>query len=375
MRKLLLKLHLYVSFVAGLFIAILCVTGGIMAFETELADLLHAKRIFVTPGPRTLSLAEISAAVLNKFPDEHIGGYSVAVSPNRSYRVELRRGAVFVNPYTAEILDVQSGPDRVAEIFSAIHMFHIRLLFLDRPAWGKKIMTYSSIGMGFMALSGLYLWWPQKRARIEWRGRDKLFSRRTWWELHNTVGIFSLLFLLLLAVTGALIGFERQIVPLFYKLTASAPSAKPLPPDPHAPDAQPITPDQALAIARAALPGAAPFHINVPKPDGVYQIRARYPEDLTPAGRSQVMVDQFSGKVLFAEGSRTAPAGERLHTLNRAIHTGDVFGLLSKIAMSLASLMGLVLFVSGLAIWWKGRKTTDRDRPSAGKTCVAVSST
>ena len=66
----------------------------------------------------------------------------------------------------------------------------------------------------------------------------------------------------------------------------------------------PIAPDRALEIARAALPGAAPFEINVPEPREAYEIRARYPEDLTPGGRSSVTIDpfSFSGKALFFRG-------------------------------------------------------------------------
>ena len=66
-----------------------------------------------------------------------------------------------------------------------------------------------------------------------------------------------------------------------------------------------------------------------------------------------MVVDQYTGKVLFAEGSRTAPAGARLVIANRAIHTGDIFGIPSKIVVSLASSMMVVQFLSGLTMWWK----------------------
>jgi uncharacterized iron-regulated membrane protein len=110
-----------------------------------------------------------------------------------------------------------------------------------------------------------------------------------------------------------------------------------------------------MDIARAAIPGTFPFQINAPGPKGAYQIRSRFPEDLTPGGRSRVIVDQYTGKVLFAEGSRTAPGGARLVIANRAIHTGDIFGMPSKALMSLASLMAAVQVVSGIVMWWKRR--------------------
>ena len=117
------------------------------------------------------------------------------------------------------------------------------------------------------------------------------------------------------------------------------------------PAGAPIGPDRAVAIARATLPGAVPISVNLPPPTGVYAISARYPEDLTPGGRSRIFIDQYSGAVLLAEGSRTAPAGSRAITLNRAIHTGDVFGTPSKIVMSLGSFMVILQLITGVVMW------------------------
>jgi len=56
--------------------------------------------------------------------------------------------------------------------------------------------------------------------------------------------------------------------------------------------------------------------------------------------------------VVFAESSRTAPAGTRAVILNRAIHTGAVFGMPSRLLMSLASVLTVVMATSGLLTWW-----------------------
>lgn len=94
----------------------------------------------------------------------------------------------------------------------------------------------------------------------------------------------------------------------------------------------------------------------MPPPNRAYLVRSRYPEDLTPGGRSIIVVDPYSRKVLYAEGSRTAPAGTRLVNLNRAIHTGDIFGMPSKIVMPLASPAVTLQFISGVVMWWKRKR-------------------
>jgi uncharacterized iron-regulated membrane protein len=357
MRRLFFNLHLYAALIAGAFILVLGLTGSIMAFEQEIDHMRHWRLTYVKPQGRVLSLGDIRAAIENVFPGEPIAAYGLSTAPDISYEVELNRGVVSIDPYTGKVLGVRQRADFVGQTLNYIHQTHLRLAIRSPADPGKKIMSWAGVVMLFLLLSGVYLWWPYQRVTIQWGG----WSTRMWLDIHNAVGIFSFVFLLVLAATGVVIGFEEQTTPLFYKLTGSQPSNEPgvqiLAPL----GAKAMTPDQALEIARAALPGAAPFAINVPKATEPYYIRLRFPEDRTPAGRSRLTVDPYSGKVLFAEGSRTAPAGRRMVNANRAIHTGDIFGIPSKTILSLASLMAVAQLVSGLAMWWKRR--TPRKRP------------
>jgi len=345
-RKLLFNVHLYVALVSGIFVLILGLTGAIIAFEPEIDHVLHWKLSYVTPQGIPKPLTELGEAVGKAFPGEQPGGYLVPGAPNLSYGVATKRGLVAVNPYTAEILGVREGG---RDFLSYLHQLHLRLLIGNRADTGKTIVSWAGVAMLLVLISGLSLWWPAKRIRIQ----TKATGRRFWFDIHNASGAFSFLFLLVLTFTGLMIGFEEKTVPMFYSLTGSQPSHPPqrIPPPP--PGAKPISPDQAMGVARGALPGSQPFQINIPGPKGAYQIRSRFPEDLTPGGRSRVIVDQYSGQVLFAEGSRTAPAGARLVIANRAIHTGDIFGIPSKTAMCLACLLAVVQLASGLMMWLK----------------------
>ena len=85
---------------------------------------------------------------------------------------------------------------------------------VSRRFGGENILKWSAIAMSFSLASGLYLWWPIKRVGI----RGKWGSRRLWFELHNAIGIFSLLPLALLAATGTVLGFEDQLAPVIYRL-------------------------------------------------------------------------------------------------------------------------------------------------------------
>jgi len=340
MRSTLLTLHLVLALLAGVVIISLGVTGSIMAFEPEIDHWQHRAIMDAAASGAPHSLSDISGAVTKVFPGETIGAFTLGDAPARAVGVATRRGTVYVNPYTLHITGVRPPG---ADWLGTVHQMHLRLT----KSWGKPVVAWTGVIVVFLLLSGLYLWWPIKRGSVT-MGRSPF---RTWFDWHNAVGIFSLVFLLMLSLTGVFIGFDQTAIPLAYRVTGSAP-ARPIPSRVVAvPGAHQISPDRALEIARAALPGATPFLVPVVSATEAYSVRARFPEDLTPGGRSRIVINSYTGEVMGIENSRIAPGGRRVETMNRAIHTGDIFGLPSKIVMSLASLMAPVQLITGVMLW------------------------
>jgi uncharacterized iron-regulated membrane protein len=355
MRKFIFQVHLYIGLIAGLFLVLLGITGSIMAFEPEIDHLVHHRLSYVDPGDKTLSLAEIGRIVKTAFPADTIVGYRLETSLDLSWQVGLEDKIIFVNQYNGVILGSLVRPDHWDNLLRTVHQLHTGLAIRMAGDPGKKIVTWAVVGLLILQLTGLFLWWKQKRLRIQWRKP----SRRIWFDIHNSVGIVAYLFLLLLTITGLVMGFERQTTPFFYQVTGSQPGKGPDLDVPLSTGAAILPADSAVAIAKRALPGALPFNIPLPGPGDMYVVSCRFPEDRTPGGRSMVFIDPYSGKVLYVESSRTAPAWRRIVNMNRAIHTGDLFGMPSKIVMSLASLALVLLFISGVTMWWK-RKLTGR---------------
>src|SRR5204862_6581739 len=97
-------------------------------------------------------------------------------------------------------------------------------------------------------------------------------------------------------------------------------------------------------------------------PNGVFRILKKYPEDRTPAGRSRVYLDQFSGKVLLVENTRTAPLGTRILNLKRSAHTGDIFGAPTQALYFIVSLGIALQAITGALIWWNAGATFVHER-------------
>lgn len=346
MRKLLLNLHLYGTLIAGIFVVILGLSGAIIAFEAQLDRLFNPSLFDIAPrATAPLPLRTLADNVERRFPGSKVDGFIVAQHADASHIAYLSGTAVFVNGYTGAILGTRRGPT----LLTRIHQLHTHLM---AGKAGEMIVAVAAIVMLLLVLSGVFLWWKYKKVSIKWNA--SLF--RVMFDVHNATGILSALFLLLLSLTGIAIAFDNPIARWTYKATGTTPIPRSRPSVARE-GAAPIGPDEALRIACAAEPGATPLSIDYPEDaKDSYNVRLRFPEDRTPGGRSWVSVDQYSGKVLVAQNSRTAPLPARAELLNRQIHTGDIFGTPSRIVMSASSLLVILQAFSGVVMWWKRRK-------------------
>jgi uncharacterized iron-regulated membrane protein len=361
MRKLLFNLHLYIALVIGLFILILSLTGAMVAFGPELDALFNPKLFHVEPRNTPPLLFHTLAGIVSRKFGEPVTTLRMPDRPDHSYSATVARGTtqVFLNGYTGEILGTRSPVTFLAKTLQ----FHKRLAPTIGKGWpktGNKIVAIACWAMLFLLLSGLYLWWPYQRFSVKWSGS----LRRVMFDLHNAIGIYAFVFLLMLTITGLAVSYDEEITEYLYKVTDTKPIARSMPSTPIA-GATPITPEEAVEIAKKELAGASPITVTVPAgPQGSYNITMHFPEDHTNRGglgRSWVSVDQYSGKVLVAQNSRTAPGPTRTRMINRAIHTGDIFGVPSRLIATLSSLLVLVQAVSGVIMWLKrekGKKTT-----------------
>jgi sulfite reductase (NADPH) flavoprotein alpha-component len=255
----------------------------------------------------------------------------------------MSRGVVSVNQYTGEILGMRT---RGQTFLGFVRSLHVRLAGGDA---GRNILRWSAAAMLFSLASGLYLWWPVKRVRI----RGPWWSRGFWFDVHNSIGIFSLLPLLILAATGTVIGFEDQVASLLDRLSGSSPihASPSLPRSEPKPGTTQITPDQAVAIACAQLSGTVPYRVQMPRYGGVYVVALIYADNRISAGSNSLSVDPWSGKIISADLATGLSARERFLARNEAIHTGEIFGMPGRVIVALAGVLLPMQALSGLLMW------------------------
>jgi uncharacterized iron-regulated membrane protein len=353
-RKLLLRVHLWLGVAAGLFLAVLGITGSIIAFEGDIDHWLHPSRWYVS-GDRPLSPGALVAAVEQRLPPSRVAAIEILPQPNLARRMTLTDGtAVTVNPYTGAILARVKRPTRTDRILGNIHQLHLRLAFNGRAKWapaGKVAVSYAGLILCLLAPTGLLLWLQTKRKSVKWREASWL---RRCFDLHLTIGIWAGLFLFVAGFTGILIGFDSGEKAI-YALTHSerpkfAPRARSTP----LPGATPIGVDRAVEIARGVSPRGAIDIVFLPTNlRGSYDIVVRVPEETSGSAHSNVVIDQYTGQVLQSSNFLTDSQGYRWIRFNRSIHTGDFGGFWGHVLMSLSSLLLVAMVVTGFVIWPK----------------------
>jgi uncharacterized iron-regulated membrane protein len=317
-----------------------------MAFEWEIDSRLHPSLFHVTPSGQTLPFSTLAVNATSAMrPDERVGIIVLPTKPGNSCAFTLFAPGrlprqVFVDEYSGRVL----GSLSVVRFVLIAHALH--------EASGA-VMGCAAIILISSVVSGLCLWWPLKRIKVGFRGS----GRRLCFDIHNSVGLFSSVFLLVFALTGAYLAFEGLTLPATYKLTGSKPLLEDPPSTPLA-GANPISPDTAVRIATEFLPAAVPLWVVMPEEKTTsYLVKMRFPEDHSSNGASIVWIDQYSGRVLGAWNSRTAPLGRRIERANRDIHSGDLWGYPGRSLACLMSMSLVIQAITGPYLWWKRRRS------------------
>src|SRR5438552_3450187 len=79
---------------------------------------------------------------------------------------------------------------------------------------GPWIVTVATFFVPLLIITGIYLWWPLKRATI----RPGSSWRQLMFDSHSAAGIYSGLFLVVLALTGIAISLDGWWAPKAYAM-------------------------------------------------------------------------------------------------------------------------------------------------------------
>ncbi|MEA5464530.1 PepSY-associated TM helix domain-containing protein [Leptothoe sp. PORK10 BA2] len=390
--------HFYAGLFVIPFMLILAATGIIYLFKPQLDAAMYHNLMFVQPGAATLAYSEQIKFAEKAYPDATVTQVMPNIAPDRSTEVLLttadeRNLMIFVNPYTGKVLGNRDEDNNLQAIARKIH----GELLIGKL--GDYIVELAACWALVLLLTGLYLWLPRHQFSILGTFVPRLWSKNKrifWRDLHAVPGFYGVLLIGFLILTGLpwtgfwgdtfaqVWGkFPAQMwddVPQSTVLTGSlnqrgqvvpwAVGQLPIPQSTasahnnhsnHADStisqqgvaaSEPVSIDSVITLAQAK--GAPPGY-NVVFPEGetgVYTVSA-FPND--PTQEVTMHIDQYSGQVLADVRWEDYALVPKAVEMGISIHMGKYFGLANQLLMLFASLITMLLSITGTVMWWQRR--------------------
>ena len=304
LRRVLFHIHLYTGLVVGLLLSLTGLTGSLLVFSHEIdawlyPQLLHSRP--VAPGQVIIPPDQVLQAIREQEPKATVQFLAPPRKPDGVYQAYLKGGRrAQVDPYSGALLGVRSPTGHpVGFLFD----LHTKLLSGDN---GEQVVGVGGLLLLLLGVTGVYLWWPKKGLRegltVQWQGSWK----RVNWDLHRVGGVLVVVFLSLIALTGATLVWSQPVTDCTYRITNTPPRPK-LASRPR-PGKEPLPLADLDSRADAVLPGAQTTRITLAaKPTATVVIRKKFPRELHPNG--MILRAYDAAAALLLEGTYYSTGG------------------------------------------------------------------
>ncbi|MCA4805995.1 PepSY-associated TM helix domain-containing protein [Myroides odoratimimus] len=362
-RKLMNDLHLWLGIASSLILFVVCLTGTIYTFKSEIQQMLAPDMYKLTVVKDEVLPIDTMKAFVESTYQGKVQRVSIKNKKNAPYVFSVgfkdkdkKNETVYLNPYTNEIVGVGRGP--ADEFFMTVFKLH-RWLLLDMKI-GRPIVGIATIIFVFLSISGLILWFPKKIKG--WKSIKPGFKikfnanwKRINHDLHNTLGFYTLIIVLIMSLTGLCWSFEWYKDGLSSVLGAKVFGGR-----------NEVKPESTLTegaktldlsdvIQRANQTISYEYRtmtVSFPKGDkGSFEVSkneaARFNETVT----DRVFIDQYSGDIIRQDMFSDKSVGEKVASSIRALHFGDIYGMFSKVIYFIVCLIATSLPITGIFIW------------------------
>ena len=204
MKKVLRKIHLWLSVPTGIIITLVCFSGAMLVFEKEITEAIKPELYFVKDAKgEPIPMQQLMEKVEETLPDSvSISGVTVFADSTRTYQVSLskpRRASIYVNQYTGEV----TGRSERLPFFNT--MFHLhRWLLGSSSGVGKLLTGICTLLLVFILVTGILMWLTNRNKPLKASLAIHVTKGwgRFWHDLHVAGGIYTTIFLLAIALTG-----------------------------------------------------------------------------------------------------------------------------------------------------------------------------
>jgi uncharacterized iron-regulated membrane protein len=355
-RPLAFLLHSLLGLKLSLFICFVCATGTIAVVSHEL-EWVFSPKMRTSRAGTAVSWGAQRTAAQAAYPTYALTGIEAGEEPYLTTKIHAtspagERRVIYVDPATGRV----TGESSWITFSSFMRGLHY---YLFTPGdWG----FYAVTALGFVLMGSLVT--GLMTYKKFWRGFFTLprvdRSARVWWGgLHKLIGLWSVWFVLLMALTSMWYFAERLLYRVGVEFetpraTISAESLGTLGPE----TPQPLPLDELIARARKEVSDLKVKQIWFPEsPEAPISVRGQAGAWLVRDRTNSVELNPYTGEVVAVLGAEEMRLLERwVHTAD-PLHFGDFGGLWSKLLWVFFGLLLCVSAASGAVIYAKRTAT------------------
>lgn len=357
-RKFTNDIHLWMGIGSGIILFLVCLSGTFLTFEEELKALTVKEFKIENTAKHKKSFETLitnlsQEGIINRVtvPDDNSKPleFNIKTSPKE------RRGSTFyVDPYSGNYEKAQKS--YLDGFFMTMFKMH-RWLLLDTKI-GRPIVGVATIIFLFLAISGVILWFPKKWKWKAFKPGFKIKFSANWkrinHDLHNTLGFYACIFLVIMCLTGLCWSFvwykDAGSAVLGAKVFGNRGGGQTINSQVTNENEQ-IPVENILSIANDIFDYEGNTTITLPKTaTDTYSITKRKVSGWSPVTTDKLIID-IDGTVLKEEWFNDKPLNVQIASLIKPIHTGQIFGTFSKIIYFIACLIATSLPITGTIIW------------------------
>ncbi len=388
-RKVCFWSHLVLGLTGGLVILLMSVTGVLLGFERQMITAIDGAPMVSAPV-HAVRLPLDSLLARNAVSAVEVASVAVRVQAERPVVVRFvdrERAALNLDPYTAApIVVATDGAGQ--RFFSAMRRWH-RWVGATGGEWRTRLKAVSgaaNLGFVLLILSGLWIWWPRNwrwsaLRSVTWFRRG-LGAKARDFNWHNTIGFWSAIPLLLVAVSGVFISYQWPGRWLDRALGSPEERAAAISASASSDVARggarggsgggeaavgALAPSAAIAsyftAATTAKPDWALVTITLPTAgDTVATVAVAEGNTYRPDLKSTLTLDLADARVLRDRDYASLSSARQIRAWVRFGHTGEVFGLFGQTIATIVSAGGAVLVLTGIALscrrflMWRARR-------------------
>ena len=365
--KTMFAFHAWMGLLVGICMVLIGVSGAIAVFKNEI-EWLVTPAARAKPSTEQVPIDEIVANLAYIYPEYKLSTLYPQSGPRWAHSAYIvdpngARFRVFIDPKSGEVTKKYLAKGYTQSVSYFLRQFHVRLLM---GSWGRVFVGVFGVTLFLSAVTGLYIYrnWIKSLFQLRRGAARRIFYS----DLHKAIGFWSLIFILIVGFTGAVLGLEN----LYYKARNEwYPKAKPAPVvvseeklASYGDNPQPLAVSQFLEASAQHFPNMRPLAISFPnKPERPVVIYGDHRHALIAKGRSRVYLDPYSGEILKADDPRKASVGSKIYNTFDPLHFGywgDAFGVEFEYAIkSVWFILGMtpgVLAITGAVMWFIRRQ-------------------